>query len=256
LAELWRYRELFYFLAWRDVKIRYKQATLGAAWAVLQPLVAMLIFSVVFRNLSGRGDEATPYALSVYCALVPWIYFSSTLSLAGNSLISNSNLITKIYFPRVLLPASSALGGLLDFAVGSLFLLVLMFYYGVQPTPWLLLYPVVMLGLWFLTLGISLLLAAMNVKYRDVKHAIPFVVQLWLFVTPVIYPPSFVPEQYRPLLALNPLTGFMEAFRACVFPDRPVSSDLIVSSLVATVLMLVVGLTYFQRSERRFADVV
>ena len=256
VVELWGYRELFYFLAWRDVKVRYKQAALGAAWAVLQPLLSMIVFSVLFGRLAGIPTDGIPYPLFAYCALLPWTYFSGALSLGGNSLVTNANLLTKVYFPRILLPASSALSGLLDFAIGSVFLVVLMAYYHVQPTFHLLLYPVFIGALWFLALGLSMWLAALNVRYRDIKHAIPFLIQLLLFVTPVIYPTTFVPLRFRPLLALNPLTGIIEGFRSSVFPGPRLDSALIVTSAIVTMAIFVTGLMYFRRTERTFADIV
>ncbi|HKV25994.1 MAG TPA: ABC transporter permease [Candidatus Acidoferrum sp.] len=256
LSELWRYRELLYFLAWRDVKVRYKQASLGAAWAVIQPLITMVIFAFFFGRLANIPSDGVPYPLFCYCALVPWLYFSSTLTQAGNSLVSNSNLITKVYFPRVLLPAASVLSGLLDFAIGSSFLVVLMFYYKVRPGWSLLLWPVAVLSLTIVSLGISMLLAGLNVRYRDVKYVIPFIVQLGLFVTPVIYPASFLPARVRPWLALNPMTGIVELFRASLFVKQPINLPTIVISVVATVLLSVLGAMYFGKAERSFADII
>lgn len=256
LAELWRFRELLYFLAWRDVKIRYKQAALGAAWAIIQPLFTMIIFAVFFGRLAGMPSAGIPYPIFTYCALVPWIYFSSTLGQAGNSLVNNSNLITKVYFPRVLLPGASALSGLLDFAVGSILLVVLMAYYHVRPTWFLLFYPLCVILMVTLTIGISMLISALNVHYRDVKHTIPFLVQIWLFVTPVIYPSSMIPKRYHVLLALNPMSGVVEGFRACVFPGQRLDPSLLIVSTVMTLFLLVVGIAYFRRTERTFADII
>jgi lipopolysaccharide transport system permease protein len=256
LGEIWNYRELFYFLAWRDVKVRYKQATLGAAWAVLQPLFGMIVFTVFFGRLAGMSGDGIPYPLSAYCALLPWTFFSVTLAQAGNGLVGNSNLLTKVYFPRVLLPASCALSSLLDFAVGSAFLVVLMAYYRVHPTWALLAFPPLIFALWLLTVGLSMLLAAVNVKYRDVKHVIPFLLQMWLFITPVIYSSSLVPKRLQWLLALNPLSGLIEGFRVAIFPTRSVAPELIASSVVGTILLFVVGAVYFRQTERTFADIV
>jgi len=256
LSELWRFRELLYFLAWRDVKVRYKQAVLGIAWAIIQPLFTMLIFTLFFGRLAGVPSDGIPYPLFSLCALVPWTYFSVTLSQAGNSLISNSNLITKVYFPRALLPAASALGGMPDFLVGSGLLMVMMFYYRVKPGWSLLLAPLFVLGLMILVFGVSMLLAAMNVRYRDVKYAIPFLIQIWLFVTPIIYPATFLPKRFQQILALNPLAGLIEGFRACLIPNRQMDLTLVGTSAVVTLFVLVVGALYFRKTERTFADII
>jgi len=256
LADLWHHRELLYFLAWRDVKIRYKQAVLGMSWAILQPLLTMIIFSVLFGRFAQIPSSGLPYPLFSYSALLLWMYFSVTLGLAGNSLIGNANLITKVYFPRVLMPAASALAGILDLAVGSTFLMGMMVYYGTGIGWGLLLAPIFVLHLFVLALGISMLFAAMNVKYRDIKYVIPFLTQIWMFLTPIIYPISFVPERYQWLLALNPVTGIVEGFRAAVFGVQPIPWDLLGISWGITLLLVVIGAVYFTATERQFADVV
>ena len=261
-AEWWRYRELMYFLAWRDVKVRYKQAVLGAAWAILQPLANMLLFTLFFGELVGIQTDGIPYPLFTYGALVLWTYCSGVISQASNSLVSNSNLITKVYFPRVALPISSAVSGLLDCMIGLGFLVVLMGYYAAKgsytiQTGWpILLAPVALVALILLTAGMSLLLAALNVRFRDIKYTTPFLLQSWLFITPVIYPITIIPERYRPLMALNPLTGIIEGFRASLFSDCPVDPALIAISLIVTLLIFLAGLIYFRRTERAFADVI
>jgi lipopolysaccharide transport system permease protein len=256
LAELWRFRELVYFLAWRDVKVRYKQAALGAAWAVLQPLLSMVVFTLFFGQLAGIPSDGVPYPLFSYTALLLWTYFAGVLNQGGQSLVSNSNLITKVYFPRVALPASTALSGLLDFAVGLGFLVVLLVYFGVQPGCTILLAPVFLAALVLFTLGASMLLASLNVWYRDIKYATPFLIQMWMFVTPVIYPTSFLPEQLQTLMAFNPLAGIIEGFRACLFPGRALDPMLTAVSLSMTVVVFVAGLLYFRQTERAFADVI
>ena len=256
VSELWRFRELLYFLAWRDVKVRYKQAALGVAWAIIQPLFTMFIFTLFFGRLAGVPSDGIPYPLFSLCALVPWTYFSGTLSQAGNSLISNSNLITKVYFPRALLPAASALGGMPDFLVGSGVLVVMMFYYRVKPSWSLLLAPLFVFGMMVLVFGMSMLLAAMNVRYRDVKYAIPFLIQIWLFVTPIIYPSTFLPKRFQQILALNPMAGIVEGFRSCLFPNRPMDLTLVGTSAAVTLVVLVVGALYFRKTERTFADII
>jgi lipopolysaccharide transport system permease protein len=256
LSELWRYRELAYFFAWRDVKVRYKQAALGAAWAILQPLLTMVIFTLFFGRLAGIPSDGVPYPLFSYSALLLWTYFAVVLGQGGQSLVSNSNLITKVYFPRVALPASSALSGLLDFAVGLGFLVILMAYYGVQPGWPLLLAPLFLAGLVLFTLGVSMFVASLNVWYRDLKHAVPFLIQMWLFVTPVIYPTTFLPKRLQTLMAFNPLAGIIEGFRACLFPGRALDPMLTAVSLTMALVVFMAGLVYFRMTERAFADVI
>jgi len=256
LKELWRYRELLYFFAWRDVKIRYKQALLGASWAVLQPLLTMAIFTVIFGRIAHVPSDGIPYPAFIFCALVPWTYFASTLTLASNSLVANTTLITKVYFPRVLLPAASAASGMVDFGISSILLACLLTYYGVG-IGWVLLFiPAAVLVMIILAVSVSMLFAALNVRYRDVKYVIPFLVQVWLFLTPVIYPPSSVPKRYKALVALNPMSGVVEAFRSCLFPSYRADLSLLVTSLVVTILLLIIAIVYFQRTEREFADII
>jgi lipopolysaccharide transport system permease protein len=256
VKELWRFRELLYFLALRDVKIRYKQAVLGVAWAILQPLFAMIIFSVVFGRVAGMHSDGVPYPLFAFCALVPWTYFSGTVSLAGNSLVSNSNLITKVYFPRVLLPAASALGGMIDFLISSVFLVAMLIYYRVPPARSMLLAPLFVGGMMMLAFSISMLLAALNVRYRDVKHAITFLIQIWLFATPIIYPVSSLSKRMQRIMALNPLAGMIDGFRSSILPAQPMDLTLVVSSIVITLGLFLIGVVYFRKTEREFADII
>jgi lipopolysaccharide transport system permease protein len=256
VGELWRYRELFYFLAWRDVKVRYKQTALGIAWAVLQPLMAMLIFTLLFGKLGSMPSDGIPYPLFYFAALLPWTYFSATLSTSGNSLVANANLLTKVYFPRVILPTSAAVSGLVDLAVGSVLLFAIMGYYRLVPDRTFLLAPVLVVLLFTLALSVSMILAALNVKYRDVKYTLPFLVQLWLFATPVIYPASMIPERYRLLVALNPLSGVVDAFRASLVPTKHVDWQLLWISFVVTLVLCVTAIAYFKKTERAFADIV
>jgi len=255
-SELWHFRELLYFFAWRDVKVRYKQAAFGAAWAIIQPLFTMLIFTFFFGRMANIPSGGIPYPLFFYTTLVSWTYFAGTLGQAGNSLVSNSSLITKIYFPRILLPASSALSSLLDFGVGSSFLVVMMLYYRITPSWKVLFWPLAVLDMLVVTMGISMWLAALNVRYRDIKHVIPFMVQLGLWVTPVLYSVSYLSPRWRPLLALNPLSAVMEAFRACLFPNYQLDWRLMVTSLGTSLLFLVIGILYFRKAERFFADII
>ena len=254
--ELWDYRELFYFLAWRDLKVRYKQTVLGVLWAIIQPFFTMVLFTVVFGQIANISSGGVPRPIFYFSALLPWIYFSSTLNTAGLSLVSNSGLLTKIYFPRIILPAAAALGGLVDFLIGSLFLIGFIVYYDL-PVGWnFVLWPILVVPLVLLTFGLSAFLAALNVKYRDVKYAIPFGIQLLLFMTPIIYPTSVFPERFQWLLALNPLTGLIEAFRYALVPTYSVRWDALGLSLAVTAGLLIFGIVYFKRTEKAFADIV
>jgi lipopolysaccharide transport system permease protein len=256
MSDFWHYRELLYFLAWREVKVRYKQAALGAAWAIIQPLFTMIIFTLFFGRLAGVPSDGIPYPLFSFCALVPWTYFAGTLSLAGNSLVSNANLVTKVYFPRVLLPAATVISGMLDFLIGSVFLVLMMIYYHVKPGWQLLLVPLFVLTMMLLALGLSMLLAAFKVRYRDVKYALPFITQIWLFVTPIIYPVTFLPAKYQKVLALNPMAGIVEGLRACLFSTRQMPWKLVEISWAVTLIVLIAGALYFRKTERTFADIV
>ena len=255
LLEVWRARDILYFLAWRDVKVRYKQAALGVAWAVLQPLFTMITFTYFFGRLARIPSDGIPYPLFSYSALVLWTYFTVTLAQVGNSLVANSSLVTKIYFPRVALPAAAALGGLLDLIVSSVFLIGMMIYYRVTLRWTMLLTPLFVAQTVLLVLGVGMLLAALNVRYRDVKYTIPFLTQLGLFVTPIIYPVSFLPHRIQPWLALNPMTGIVEGFRACLF-GSPIDWTLLGFSWILTLLLLLMGALHFRSTERVFADIV
>ena len=256
LSEVWHSREILYFLAWRDIKVRYKQAALGVAWAVIQPLLTMLIFTFFFGKLASIPSDGVPYPLFSYSALLLWTYFAVVLSQVGNSLVSNSSLITKIYFPRVLLPAAAAFGGLLDLIVGSVFLVGMLLFYRVTPHWSMLLTPIFVAQTVLLVMGVGMLLAALNVKYRDVKYTIPFLTQIGLYVTPVIYPVSFLPHRIQPWLALNPMTGVIQGFRACLFGAGSIEWTAIGCSWVLTLLLLLLGSWHFRSTERVFADIV
>ncbi len=256
LSEFWSHRELLVFFAWREVKIRYKQAALGAAWAIIQPLFGMIVFAVIFGRLAHMPSDGVPYPVFCYVALVPWTYFAGVVGNGGNSLVGNSNLLTKVYFPRVLLPASAVVAGLLDFVVSATVLVGLMMYYKLTPGWPLLLMPVFVLAMIMVTMGMSLLLGAMNVRYRDVKYVTPFLLQLWLFCTPIAYSSSLFPERFKPLLALNPFLGIVEGFRACLFAGRPVDWALTGTSLFLCVILFSIGAVYFHQTERSFADIV
>ena len=253
--DLWSYRELFFFLAWRDITIRYRQTILGAAWAVLQPMITMLVFTFLFGVVVKVDTGGIPAPIFYFSALLPWMYFAATVTNAGNSLVGNGDLIKKVYFPRLILPASGALVAVADLAIGALILVVMMAYYDVLSWRLVLWLPLTAL-LFAFSFGMGVVLSAVNVKYRDVKHAIPFMVQIWMFLTPVIYPAKAVPGQFRWLLAINPLTGIIEAFRATVAPSAPFDRLSLLFSLAATILVLIIGTTYFRRVEGTFTDIV
>ena len=256
LGELWQYRELLYFLIWRDVKVRYKQTALGVAWAVVQPFFTMVVFSLFFGRLAKVPSDGVPYPLFAYCALVPWGFFANGLNMGSNSLVESANLIRKVYLPRLAIPIATVLSGGVDFLVSFLLLLGMMAYYGRMPgieAAWLPL--LLLLGL-VTALGVSLWLSALNVQYRDVRYTIPFLTQIWMFGTPIAYPSSLVPEAWRPFYGLNPMVGVVEGFRWALLgtATRP-GAMLIVSSLAALVILLT-GVMYFRSTEKTFADVV
>lgn len=256
LRELWRYRDLVYFLAWRDVKVRYKQTALGVAWALLQPLVAMGIFTLFFGVLIKVPSDGLPYALFAYTGLLPWTYFANAASNASGSLVANTNLVSKVYFPRLAIPLSSVLAGLIDLAVGLGLFLLLLVAFGVTPTPNLVWVPAFVALTMLTALSVGVWLSALDVEYRDVRYAIPFLIQVWMFATPVVYPASVVPEQYRALYGLNPMAGVVEGFRWALLGQRDAPGPLLAVSVGVMVLTLVSGLFYFRRMERTFADVI
>jgi lipopolysaccharide transport system permease protein len=254
--ELWHYRDLLYFLIWRDIKVRYKQTVLGAAWAVIQPFFTMVVFSIFFGHLAGISSGDVPYPIFAYAGLVPWTYFANALTQSSNSLVEQERVITKVYFPRLLVPMAPVVAGLLDFAIAFVVLIGMMFVYGITPTAAILTLPLLILLSTAIALAAGLWLAAINVQYRDVRYTIPFLIQLWLFATPVAYPASLVPEFLRPVFGLNPMVGVIEGFRWALLGSQPPSFPmLIVSALVAS-LLLVGGLFYFRRMEDSFADVI
>jgi lipopolysaccharide transport system permease protein len=255
LRELWRYRELIYFLALRDVKVRYKQTALGVAWVLLQPLLAMGIFSIVFGS-RGLSSDGAPYPLFVISGLVPWFYFANATSTASGSIVSNTQLISKVFFPRLVIPLAAVLAGLVDFAIGLLLLLVLLPVFGVAPTIELALLPLIVLLIVLAALGVSVWLSALDVQYRDVRYAIPFLMQVWLFATPVIYATTDVPDRWRLLLALNPMTSLIEFFRSAILGVGEPPLPKLALALLIILTLLITGLLYFRRMERTFADVI
>jgi lipopolysaccharide transport system permease protein len=257
LSELWEYRELLYFLIWRDVKVRYKQTAIGAAWAIIQPLMTMVVFSIFFGKLGKIPSDGIPYPLFSYAGLLPWTFFASGLGKASESLVSSSNLIKKVYFPRLTVPISAVLSGLPDFALSFLIMVLLMFYYGVYPSSSaLLLLPLFLLLALVTSLGVGLWLAALNVKYRDVRYIVPFITQFWMFATPIAYPASLLQKPWRTVYGLNPMVGVVEGFRWSLLKTSAAPGPIILISSLAAVVILVTGAFYFRRMEKMFADVV
>jgi homopolymeric O-antigen transport system permease protein len=255
LKDLWAFRELLYFLTWRDVKVRYRQTGLGVAWAIIQPLFTMLIFTLFFGRLAGVPSDNVPYPLFAYAGLLAWTFFANAITNSGNSVVGSANLITKVYFPRMVIPAAAVAAGLVDFIIGFIILLMLMIYYGVIVTWTMLMFPVLMLLTTLLAVGVGMWLSALNVKYRDVRFALPFLVQLWMFVSPVIYPSSFLPEKYRWFLWFNPMSGIIEGYRSSLF-GLPFNWIALASSTIITGALLVYASYSFRRMERSFADII
>lgn len=256
LGELWEYYELIYFLMWRDIKVRYKQTVLGVAWAVLQPFLTMVVFTIFFGKLAKVPSDGVPYPIFSYTALVPWQLFANALSNSSNSLVNNRDLITKVYFPRLIIPTSSIVAGLVDFCLAFLVLIGMMFYYGMVPTSAIITLPLFTLLAVATALAVSLWLSALNVQYRDVRYTIPFLTQFWLFMTPIAYPSSLVPEKWRFIYGLNPMAGVVEGFRWALLGKSSDTGQLVSVSVIIVIVLLVGGLIYFRRMERTFADIV
>jgi lipopolysaccharide transport system permease protein len=257
LRELWEYRELLYFLTWRDIKVRYKQTVLGAAWAIIQPFFTMVVFSVFFGNLAKIPSDDIPYPIFSYAALVPWSFFAHGLSQASNSLVGGAKLIRKVYFPRLAMPIATVFSGVVDFVLAFIVLLGMILYYGVIPTANVVWLPFFLLLALITSLGVGLWLSAMNVQFRDVRYTVPFITQFWMFATPIAYPSSLIEHPLlRTLYGINPMTGVVEGFRwALLDTDTAPGPIIIVSSLIALTL-LVSGAFYFRRMEKTFADIV
>jgi len=256
LRDVWEYRELLYFLAWRDIKVRYKQTVLGASWAILQPVLTMVLFSVVFGRLLQAPSDGIPYPIFTFCALLPWQLFAHALTQSSNSLVSNKHLITKVYFPRLVIPISAILAGLVDFGIAFVVLLGMMLYYGITPTAAIVTLPLFLLLAIATALAVGLWLSALNVQYRDVRHTIPFLTQIWLFATPVAYASSLIPEPWRAWYGLNPMAGVVEGFRWALLGQTGSPGSLVLVSALAVAILLVGGLMYFRRMEKSFADIV
>ncbi|MBZ2179189.1 MAG: ABC transporter permease [Acidobacteriota bacterium] len=256
LKELYAYRELLYFLIWRDIKVRYKQTALGAAWAIIQPFFTMLVFSLFFGRLAKMQSDGLPYPVFAYAALVPWTFFAQGLSQASDSLVGSANLIRKVYFPRLAIPVGTVAGGVVDFALAFGVLLLMMFYYGVRPGWQIVWLPLLLLLALVTALGVGLWLSALNVKFRDVKYVVPFVTQFWMFLTPIAYPSSLLPEVWRPVYALNPMVGVVEGFRWALLGTDTAPGPMLGVSATVALLLLASGAFVFRRMEKSFADVV
>ncbi|MFH1154552.1 MAG: ABC transporter permease [Pseudomonadota bacterium] len=254
-SELWHYRELLYFLVWKDIKVKYKQTSLGVAWAVLQPVIQMILFTFLFGKFARLPNDGLPYPIFYYSGLLPWTYFAATLTMASNSIVTNTTLVTKVYFPRIFLPVASVLSGLIDLFISIVIFVGFLFYYKIAWNSMMLLFPLVILLLTLFLIGTGLLLSAINVNFRDVKHVVPFLVQLWFFASPIVYPSSMVPEHYQWIVSINPIVGMIEMIRALITGNVLPWQSLGISCLM-TLLVLVLGCWYFRRAELRFADVI
>ena len=256
LKDLWNYRELIFFFTWRDLKVRYKQTLLGASWAILQPFLTMVVFSVFFGGLAKVPSDGVPYPIFSFTALLPWTLFSKAMQDASRSLVASANIISKVYFPRLILPLSSVLAGVVDFLIAFVVLLVMMLFYGISPTANIWTLPLFILLALITAIGVGLWLSALNVMYRDVGYVIPFLTQFWMYITPIAYPASMIPEQWKFVYALNPLTGVVEGFRwALLGTGEGPGISLLISASIA-ILLTISGLFYFRRMERKFADMV
>ena len=256
LHEVWEYRELLYFLTWRDIKVRYKQTVLGAAWAIIQPFFTMVVFSLFFGRLAKMPSDGIPYPIFAYAALVPWTFFAHGLTQSSNSLVGSANLIKKVYFPRLAIPISSVISGAVDFVLAFSVLLVMMVFYGIIPTVNVIWLPFLLVLTFVTSLGVGLWFSAMNVQFRDVRYTVPFLTQFWLFATPIAYPSSLLSEPWRTVYGINPMVGVVEGFRWALLGTDTAPGPVIVVSSVAALLILVGGAFYFRRMERTFADVV
>lgn len=255
LRDIWAYRELLYFLTWRDVKVRYKQTLLGAAWAILQPLFTMLIFTLLFGKLAGLPSDDIPYPLFAYAGLLPWTFFSNAVTNSGNSLVGSSHLITKVYFPRLIIPGAAVTAGLVDLVIAFVILIGLMVHYRVGVTWNILMLPLLVLLTTLLALGLGMWMSALNVKYRDIRYALPFLIQLLMFATPIIYPMSLIPTKWRWVMLLNPLAGIIESYRSAFFGREFDWLALSLSIIITMVLLVYAGFT-FRRMEKSFADII
>lgn len=255
LKELWEYRELVYFLMWRDVSVRYKQTVLGIAWAIIQPFFTMVVFSLFFGRLAKIPSDGIPYPIFSYAALVPWTFFANSLTQSANSLVGSASLIKKVYFPRLAIPIATVLAGVIDFILAFVVLLAMMLYYGIVPTLNILWLPLLALLALVTSLGVGLWLSALNVQFRDVRYTVPFLTQLWMFITPVAYPSSLIPEPWRALYGLNPMVGVVEGFRWALLGTTTAPGAILFASTSVALVFLISGAFYFRRMEKTFADV-
>ena len=253
--ELWRYRDLFFFLVWRDVKTRYAQSILGIGWAVIQPVFSMIVFTIVFGRLAQMDSEGVPYAVFNFVAMVPWTYFSSSLTSSSSSLVSASGMITKVYFPRLVIPIAPVLAKMVDFGIAMIILFGMMLWFGIAPTIWGLLLPFIILLMMFTASGIGMWLTALAIQYRDIRYALSFVVTLMMYASPVVYPTSKIPNQFRLVYALNPMSGVIESFRAALLGTKPMPWDMLAVGTTISIILFITGALYFKRMERVFADV-
>ena len=253
--EMWQYRDLFIFLVWRDIKTRYAQSILGVGWAIIQPVFSMIVFTIVFGNLAKVDSEGVPYAIFSYTALVPWTFFSTSLTSASSSLISSKNLITKVYFPRLVIPIAPVLGKMIDFGISFLILIGLMVWFDVKPTLWAFMIPVFIILMMLTATGVGMWLTALSIQYRDIKYGSNFFVQLLMYISPVIYPASIIPEKYQILYALNPMVGVIEGFRAALLGTRDMPWEFLGVGALMAIAFFLSGALYFRSMERYFADV-
>lgn len=254
--DLWRFRELFYILAWRDIKVRYKQTVVGAAWSIIRPLLTMIVFTLVFNKVAKLPSEGNvPYAILVYAAMLPWQFFANALSESSGSLVGNANLITKVYFPRLIIPASSVIVSLIDFAISFLILIGLCFWYQYVPSWHIVFLPIFTILVFFVAFGLGLLLTALNVKYRDFRYIIPFIIQFGLYISPVGFSSSVVPDKYQWAYALNPMVGVIDGFRWCILDQATtLNTYSLMACLLSTIFFTTIGVRYFRKMERTFAD--
>ncbi len=255
LRDLWQYRELLYFLSWRDVKVRYKQTVIGFLWAIIQPFLKMVVFSIIFGTLAKMDSEGFPYPIFLYAGLLPWQFFASSVSRSGESVVASANLIRKVYFPRLIIPIASVGACLVDFAISFIVLIILMFYYNITPTVSTFMVLPLVLATTFTALGVGMFISALNVAYRDFRHIVPFFVQIWMFLTPVVYPIRVIPENWRWLILLNPMSGIVNAYRSAILGKSFEWGSLGISMAIAAVIFFC-GLMYFRKTERYFADIV
>ncbi len=255
LRDVWQYRELLYFLTWRDVKVRYKQTVIGFLWAIIQPFLKMVVFSIIFGTLAKMDSEGFPYPIFLYAGLLPWQFFASSVSRSGESIVGSASLITKVYFPRLIIPIASVGACLVDFAISFIILIVMMFYYNITPTVSTFMVLPLVLATIFTALGVGMFISALNVAYRDFRYVLPFLVQIWMFLTPVIYSTEIIPENWRWLILLNPMAGIVDAYRSAIL-GKPFEWGNLGISMAMAVVIFLCGLIYFRKTERYFADIV